>query len=143
MIDNSLQLQFSAPAANTSQQNNGLDLGIDQPGFSNQWRQGRLRIAWPAFPNLTSPTDNITFTLQDSPDGINFSNCGLNGAPSSFTPLIQVQVPGVASTGAAAGSVDIPIPPFARGPIGLLTSATANAGNNTLAGIITASWVNE
>lgn len=143
MIDNALQLQFSAPVTNTSQQNNGLDLGIDQPGFSNQWRQGRLRITWPAFPNLTNANTNITFTLQDSTDGITFTNCGTAGAPSVLTPLIQVNVPGVANTGAAAGSVDMPIPPFTRGPIGLLTSVSANAGDCTQAGIITASWVNE
>lgn len=139
MKDAQLHLGVYAPAAGASVQINPMDLGIDQPGFSSQWRLGRLRIAWPAMPNLTSTTDNITVTLQDSPDGVTFAN---TGATVGTTPLIQVQVPGVALTGAAAGYTDIPIPPLTRGPIGLLVSATANAGNNTPA-LITADWLNE
>ena len=54
MKDSALHLETYAPAANASVQIYPIDLGVDAPVFSNQWRQGRLTIAWPALPNLTS-----------------------------------------------------------------------------------------
>ena len=140
MKDAALHLGVYAPAAGANVSTNPMDLGIDQPGFSNQWRQGRLRVAWPAMPNLTSNADNITISLQDSPDGVTFANTG--SANSPLTPVVQIVIPGVATNGAAAGSVDVAIPPATRGPIGLYLAATANAGNNTVA-LINADWVNE
>jgi hypothetical protein len=139
MKDAALHLEVYAPAAGATAQINLMDIGIDQPGMSNQWRLGRLRISWPAMPNLTSNADNVTVTLQDSADGVTFANCG---ATVATTPLIQVAIPGVATNGVAAGYTDVPIPPLTRGPIGLLVSASANAGNNTAA-LITGDWLNE
>ena len=140
MKDAALHLEVYAPAAGASVSINPMDLGIDQPGFSNQWRLGRLRLAWPAMPNLTSTSDNVTLTLQDSPDGVNFSNTGSANSPS--TPTIQVTITGVATNGVPAGYVDVPVPPGTRGPIGILASASAGAGNNTAA-LLTADWLNE
>lgn len=139
MKDALLHLGVYAPAAGATAQINPMDLGIDTPGFSNQWRLGRLRIAWPAMPNLTSTTDNVTVTLQDSANGVTFANCG---AATANTPLTQIIIPGVVTNGVAAGYIDVAIPPATRGPIGLLVSASAGAGNNTAA-LITADWLNE
>jgi hypothetical protein len=140
MKDAALHLEINPPAAGQSVSINPMDLGIDQPGFSNQWRLGRLRIAWPALPNLTSTSDNLTVTLQDSPDGVTFANTGSANSPA--TPNISVTITGVANTGVAAGYVDVALPPGTRGPIGLLVSASAGAGNNTAA-LLTADWLNE
>lgn len=140
MKDALLHLGVYAPAAGANVSINPMDLGIDQPGFSNQWRLGRLRISWPAMPNFVSNADNITISLQDSPDGVTFANTG--SANSPLTPVTQIVINGVATNGVAAGTVDMAIPPATRGPIGIYISASANAGNNTAA-LISADWVNE
>lgn len=139
MKDAALHLEVYAPAAGGNATINPMDIGIDQPGFSNQWRLGRLRISWPAMPNLTSNTDNLTISLQDSANGVTFAN---TGATVATTPIVQVQVPGIATNGVPAGYCDVAIPPLTRGPIGLYVAATAGAGNNTAA-LITADWLNE
>lgn len=134
MKDKALHLEVYAPAAGATVAINPMDLGVDQPGFSDNWRQGRVRVSWPALPNLTSTSDTIKLTLTDSGD---------SGATYATTvPAIVVTVTGVASTGAAAGYVDCPLPPGLRGPLGLSIVASAGAGDNTAA-LLTADWLNE
>ncbi|MEI6198181.1 MAG: hypothetical protein WCS42_28015 [Verrucomicrobiota bacterium] len=134
MKDAALHLEVYAPAANANVAINPMDLGVDQPGFSDNWRQGRVRIAWPALPNHTNASLNITVTLQDSGDaGATYANTA---------PQITVNIPGVAANGAAAGYTDVPLPPGLRGPLGLLVAVPAGAGDNTAA-LITADWLNE
>jgi hypothetical protein len=136
MKDTQLHLEIYLPAAGTNETIGPMDIGVDNPNFSDQWRQGRLRIAWPALPNFTSNADSISVTLQDSAASSNplvFAN---------VVPLIQASIAGVANTGPAAGFVDCPLPPGLRGPIQLLIAATANAGNNTAA-LLTADWLLE
>ncbi len=136
MKDTQLHLEIYLPAAGTSETIGVMDISVDNANFSDQWREGRLRIAWPALPNFTSNADTITVTLQDSMASSN---------PLSFAntvPLIQASITGVANTGPAAGFIDCPLPPGLRGPIQLLIAATANAGNNTAA-LLTADWLLE
>lgn len=136
MKDTQLHLETYLPAAGANETIGILDIGVDNANFSDQWREGRLRIAWPALPNFTSNADTITVTLQDSL---------ASSSPSVFAntaPLIQMSIAGVANTGPAAGFVDCPLPPGLRGPIQLLVAATANAGNNTAA-LLTADWLLE
>ncbi len=134
MKDKALHLEVYMPAANANVSINPMDLGVDQPGFSDNWRAGRVRIAWPALPNHSNSSLTITATIQDSADG---------GATYANTaPLIQVQIVGVATNGAAAGYVDCPLPPGLRGPAGLLVAVPTGAGDNTAA-LLTADWLNE
>jgi hypothetical protein len=136
MKDTQLHLEIYLPAAGTNETIGIMDIGVDNANFSDQWRQGRLRIAWPALPNFTSNADTITVTLQDSL---------ADASPLSFAntvPIIQASITGMANTGPAAGYVDCPLPPGLRGPIQLLVAATANAGNNT-ASLLTADWLLE
>jgi hypothetical protein len=136
MKDTQLHLETYLPAANASTTIGIMDIGVDNANFSDQWREGRLRVAWPALPNFTSNADSITVTLQDSEASSN---------PLAFAntvPLIQASIAGVANTGAPSGYVDCPLPPGLRGPIQLLIAATANAGNNTAA-LLTADWLLE
>ena len=136
MKDTQLHLEIYLPAAGTSETIGVMDINVDNANFSDQWREGRLRIAWPALPNFTSNADMITVTLQDSQ---------ASSSPLVFAntiPLIQASINGVANTGAAAGFVDCPLPPGLRGPVQLLIAATANAGNNTAA-LLTADWLLE
>ena len=136
MKDTQLHLEIYLPTAGTSETIGVMDIGVDNVNFSDQWREGRLRIAWPALPNFTSNADTITVTLQDSQASLSplvFANT---------VPLIQASIAGVANTGPAAGFIDCPLPPGLRGPIQLLIAATANAGNNTGA-LLTADWLLE
>jgi hypothetical protein len=134
MKDKALHLEGYFPAANASITISPLDLGVDQPGFSDNWRLGRLRVSWPALPNHTNTSLNLTVTVQDSGDnGVTYANTN---------PLIQVSIPGVATNGAAAGYVDAPLPPGLRGPVALVIAAPAGDGDNTAA-LCSVDWLNE
>lgn len=141
MIDNSLHLEGYFPVAGANVTVGALDLGVDQPGFSNQWRQVRARVAWPALPNHTNTAITVTLTLQDSADGGSTYQSGGSGT-ALLLPLIQVQIPGVATNGAAAGTVDVSLPPGLRGPISFIAASPANTGDNTAA-LFTIDIVNE
>jgi len=134
MKDATLHLEGYLPAAGGTANIGTLDLGVDNAGFSDNWRQGRLRIAYPALPNHTDTTKTITITLQDSADGA--------ATFAETVPTVQVKIAGVASTGSPAGSVDCPLPPGLRGPLRIAAVVPAGDGDNTAA-LITADWVNE
>jgi hypothetical protein len=138
MFDASLQFEVYFPDAGASITVSAMDLGIDIQPFSENFRVGRLRITWPKLPNHTDPTKVITITLLDSGDGGATFQSGATGL-GGLLPLIQVQIPGVAGTGATANYSDISLPPGLRGPIGLQILVPAGAGDNTAA-LITASW---
>ena len=109
-----------------------LDLGVDTQSFSDQWRQGRLQIVIPAIPAATNPAAAITFIIQDTIDGSNFSNTDS-----------QLVVPGVASTGIEAQDADMPLPPGLRGPIRILQSVSAAIGGDCSATLVAFWWLNE
>lgn len=132
--DKALHLEAYLPAAGASLSIAPLDLGVDTPFASDNWRLGKIRVSWPALPNHTNASLSITATLQDSNNG------GTSYANTS--PLIQVQIPGVANTGAVAGYVDVPLPPGVRGVVGLLIATPAGDGDNTGA-LLQADWLNE
>jgi hypothetical protein len=126
MLDHALELETFLPPPGERQQFSGyMDLGVDQPGFSDNWRQGRLRLTWPALPNHTNEALNITVTLQDSGDwGKSFQN---------IEPPLQFQIAGVAITGVPAGSQDLPLPPGLRGPLTAVAETPNGAGDSTAA----------
>jgi hypothetical protein len=128
--DASLHLETFCPAPGKSVQVNPLDISVSGPFSSHQSRLV-FRISWPAMPNLTSPADNVTVTLQDSADGLTFANAAQGGSQNS--PTISIVIPGVAGNGVTAGWSDLPLLPGLRGPIGILVSATAGAGDNSAA----------
>ncbi|MDE2104423.1 MAG: hypothetical protein KGL39_44705, partial [Patescibacteria group bacterium] len=80
--DKALHLEVYAPAAGATATVNPLDLNVDVPSFNDNWRQGRLRITWPAMPNSVNAANAVNVTLQDSNDfGATYANTN---------PLIQV-----------------------------------------------------
>ena len=136
MKDAQLEIVLNFPAAGANATSQYLDIGVDTSDFSDQWREGRLRVSYPALPNLTSTGDNITVTLQDSL---------ASSSPLSFAntnPAITATITGVATNGVAAGFIDMPLPPGLRGPFQLFVAATAGAGNNTQQQL-TADWLME
>jgi hypothetical protein len=134
MKDAALHLEVFFPAAGATVVVGSLDLNVDVPGFSDQWRLGRLSLSIPALPNLTDNTKTITVDLQDSGDG---------GATFANTqPRIQATIPGVAATGPAAQIIDMPLPPGMRGPIQLSVTVPAGGGDNT-AQMLKADWENQ
>jgi hypothetical protein len=138
MFDASLSFEIFIPPANTTITVSAMDLGVDITPFSDNWRQGRLRVTWPALPAHTNPALNITITLVDSGDGGATFQSGATGL-CGLLPLVQIQIPGIAVTGATANYSDIALPPGLRGPIGLAVAAPAGVGDCTAASI-TAGW---
>jgi hypothetical protein len=139
MFDAALTLQGFLPAAGAVALISALDLGVDVTAFSDNWRQGRLRVVWPALPNHTNPALNITLTLVDSADGGATFQSGALGTVG-LLPVIQIQIAG-APGGVVAGFADIPMPPGLRGPIGLSLAVPAGTGDNTQSQIC-ARWGN-
>ncbi len=108
MKDASTSLTKALPNANASNTTSSIDLGVDPPasgGFSNKWRLAYVLVSIPALSDHTDSTKTNTFTLQDSADNSSFANT---------SPLVQVQLPGVATTGSAATAVKVPLPPGVR-----------------------------
>lgn len=134
MKDAALHLEGFLPAAGGTLNMGVLDLNVDNAGFSNNWRLGKLRITVPALPNNSDNTKTITLTLQDSIDG------GLTFAET--VPTVQVKIVGVTTTGSLVSTVDCPLPPGLRGPLRVAIVVPAGAGDNTAA-LATADWLNE
>lgn len=138
MFDAALQFEFYLPDADTTITVSAMDLGVDIQPFSENFRLGRLRITWPALPNHTDPTKVITITLLDSGDGGATFQSGATGL-GGLLPLVQIQILGVAGTGATANYADLSLPPGLRGPIALAVAVPAGDGDCTAAEI-TAGW---
>jgi hypothetical protein len=143
MFDANLSLQQNLPVCGQTNNTMALDLGVDTQAFSDQWRQGRLRVFFPAMPNATNNAASITLTLQDSMDGGNtFQNC---------QPLCQVVLPGVSPGGIPAqpqsesqtGQIDFPLPPTLRGPLQVQQYVPLGIGGDCSSVVIQYWWVNE
>ena len=140
--DSSLHLEQNLPPTGQTNYTGPLDIGVDQPAFSDQWRQGRLSVEIPALPNATNNAVNITLTLQDSADG---------GATfADVVPLTRIVLPGVAANGipsygpgATNPELEMPLPPRLRGPFRLSQTVDANIGGDCSAALIEYWWKNE
>src|ERR1035437_2543329 len=127
--DSSLLLIQNLPKQGQTNYTGALDIGVDQPAFSDQWRQGRISVEIPALPNAINANANITLTLQDRADGgVTFAN---------VMPLVEIVLPGVAANGVpsyAPGGINAPIamplPPGLRGPFRFAQSVDANIGGD-------------
>jgi hypothetical protein len=146
-LDANLSLQQNLPPSGQSNVTPALDIGVDIAQFSDQWRQGRLRVVIPALPNATNNAVSITLTLQDSGDGgVTFQNC---------VPLTQVVLPGVPGTGifpygtsvfsspGVNAALDMPLPPGLRGPFQVLQSVPATIGGDCSTAQVQYWWANE
>jgi hypothetical protein len=140
--DSSLYLQSFLPASGQTNFTGVLDLGVSVAPFSDQWRQGRLQVDFPALPNAINNAANITLTLQDSDDG---------GATfADVVPLTRVVMAGVSPNGIPSylpggtnRPIDMPLRPGLRGPIRIAQSVDANIGGDCSAGLVEYFWLNE
>lgn len=111
MKDANFNLNLALPNAAANNNTNGLDLNIIPApstagkGHSNKWRLFYMEVDVPALSDHTNTSVTNTLTLQDSADNSNFANTN---------PLVQVTVPGVASTGSPAATVLLAVPPRTR-----------------------------
>lgn len=125
MQDAALQVQKYLPAAAASNTTDAIDLGLYARGSnSNLWRLGKFIVDIPAMPNNSDDTKTVTLDLQDA----------TNAAPSTFAdtqPLVRVQIPGVASTGSLATTVEVSLPPGVRGPVRFEQTVPSGGGDNT------------
>jgi len=111
------------PNAAANNNTDSVDLGIE--ARNNIWQKARLQVDIPALSDHTNTSVTNLFTLQTSSDNGNWANT---------VPLIQVGVVGVASTGSAATSVQVPLPPnmsrYAR--FNQLVPTNGGIGNNAV-----------
>jgi hypothetical protein len=159
MQDQQLTPTTAFPAPSGTAYSQAIDLSLLTPtvspgGFSpeNSWRLGRLRVSWPKMPNRTNtdPTNSIfTFTLQSATVATVTAGTGATATVGTYVtanqaastqgtayantnPLIQAITPvGVASTGAVAGFVDLPLPPLTPGPVRVSCVAGSAVGDET------------
>jgi hypothetical protein len=87
------------PAAAATANTAGFQLSLAT--VSRAIRAVAAQVSWPALATHTDPAKIITLTLQDGTDNSNWTN---------VNPLIQVQLPGVATNGAAADQFRMPLP---------------------------------
>jgi len=145
MKDAALHLEGYLPNAGGTINLNPIDIGVDQPGFSDNWRQGRIRLTIPAMPNFTNNANTVTLTLQDSQDSGASYQSGGSGTAAGL-PLIQAQLIGVATNGTPLTTIDLPLPPGVRGPVGFTIVVPAGVNTNDATGnpvLVTADWLNE
>jgi len=110
------------PAANATNQSGTIDLG---PGPYHP--EGlMLEIAIPALANNIDSTKSVTIKLQDSADDITYAD---------VDALISTTVAGVASTGSAAKTVTIHLPPNVRRYIQFNQAVVTGGGDNTASSV--------
>jgi hypothetical protein len=91
------------PDANAVANASGFQMSLAT--VSRPLRSVACQVSWPALSAHTNSASVVTLTLQDSTDNSNWSN---------LNPLTQVQLPGVATNGAAADSYRMALPSHLR-----------------------------
>jgi hypothetical protein len=107
------------PAAAATNYATAFDLGAAADG--NDTRLYALEIAIPALANNTDNSKTILLTLQDSADNSSFAN---------VAPLVQIQIPGVTTTGSAAVTYVIYLPPSIRKYVRFSQVVAVGGGDN-------------
>ena len=120
MIDAKFNLSQALPNAAANNNTAAIALLTEVP-FDDKWRKGFVRVTVPALSDHTNTSVTNLITLQHSQDA-NLSNF------ANTSPLIQVQVPGVASTGSAQTIANVPLPPAVKPYIRFRQDVPANGG---------------
>ena len=108
------------PAAAATNYSDSFDLGAINGGVDS--RLFAVEMAIPAMPANTDNTKTSTLTLQESEDNSSFT---------SVAPLHQAQIVGVASTGSAAVTYIIRVPPGIKRYIRFAQDVPSGGGDNT------------
>jgi hypothetical protein len=116
--DNALTVTKVLPAASGNNTSPSINIGFG-PYHPEQIT---LEIAFPATAANTSTSDTYTALLVDSADNITFV---------AVSPIVELVVPGVASTGAAAITATIKPPANVRQYVAFKVTATSGTGDNT------------
>jgi hypothetical protein len=103
--DAKFSLSKALPNANANNNTSTIDLN-GSGSFTEQWRLGYISVAIPALSDHTNTSVTNLITLKHSDEA------AANFADSD--PLIQIKVVGVASTGSAAKTVKVPLPPAVK-----------------------------
>lgn len=116
--DSALSVTQALPAASGNNTSGSINIGIG-PYHPEEID---VEIAFPACAANVSTTDTYTVQLFDSADNSSFA---------AVSPVVELVVPGVASTGSLALVATIKLPVNVRQYIAFKTTATASTGNNT------------
>lgn len=107
-------------AANSTNYSDSFDLGATAGGVDT--RLFAVEIAIPAMPANSDNSKTTLITLQESSDNSSFAN---------VAPLVQAQVVGVTSTGSAAVTHTIYLPPGIKQYVRFSQLVPTGGGDNT------------
>lgn len=118
--DTNFKVSITNAAAGVTNATSSIDLGTATP--SAVYSYAYMRAAIPAMPNCTNAATTMLYTLQTS----------TNNSTWVYTdPIVQVRVVGVASTGTAATTQKMPIPPDVKRYLRVEGVSPAASGANT------------
>jgi hypothetical protein len=112
------------PAAGASHNTDTIDLKAVQPGKHGNMM---LKVVLPSCPNHTNASYTNTVTLQHSTDDSTYTN---------VSPLHQISMTGVATTGYAGETAYICLPPNINRYIQLTIANDASGGTNTAVSVV-------
>jgi hypothetical protein len=112
------------PAAGASHNTDTIDLKAVQ---QNKAGNLMLKVVLPSCPNHTNPSYDNTVTLQHSTDDVTYAD---------VSPLHQIKMAGVASTGYAGETAYICLPPVLNRYIQLTITNHASGGTNTAVSVV-------
>jgi hypothetical protein len=114
----SMSATLALPAASGNATTTGLNLGAGP----YKPEEIDVELAFPAAANATSSSDTYTVQLVDSADNVTFT---------AVSPVVELVVAGVASTGSLAITVTVKLPVNVRQYIAFKITATSGTGANT------------
>jgi hypothetical protein len=132
MKDASITLTKALPNAAANNNTGAINLRVlptSGGAPANQWRLGYVEITFPALSDHTNTSVTNLITLQHSADdnASNYANCN---------PVIQAQVVGVGSTGSAATTFRVPLPPDVKRYIKFNQTVPTNGGTGSNANVV-------
>ncbi len=125
MKDAKFSLSRTLPNAAASNQTATLDLNVEVP-YDTKFRKAFLVVTVPALADHTDTSKTNTITLQDSAD---------NSAFADTSPAIVCKVVGVASTGSAAKTFQVPLPPGVRRYVQFTQTVPSGGGTGSNAAV--------
>jgi hypothetical protein len=114
------------PAAGANNASDPWDVNPITPGgnidwLPEHWRMAKVFVNLPALPTHTNSATSITLRLQDSSDNSNWADT---------LPVVEVVLPGIASTGTPKQTATVGFPPKLRRYARFSQIADANANAN-------------
>jgi hypothetical protein len=121
MKDASKKVTKALPNAAASNQTDTIDLGTERP-FDNKQRLAHVEISVPALTDHTDSSKTNLFVLQESSDDSSYADTN---------PMIECKLVGVTTSGSAATTFKVPLPPGVKRYIQFTQTVPSGSGTGT------------